>query len=160
MSLPCGASCQAAQALQNVDNSLELACQWLLAAASRSDDDGTPGGTRVGALPRLLPSLHSSAPCTGCPPGLCHEGGSWRALGCPRCVAPDCCWFNGILQGAQEAHPAGDAMETSGSEGGDAGADGRHHKPCLRVHCIVCLQTRLHYGWCCWDVWGVLLQVC
>lgn len=37
---------QAAEALQNVDNSLELACQWLLAAASRSDDDGTPGGAR------------------------------------------------------------------------------------------------------------------
>jgi hypothetical protein len=46
---------QAAQALQNVDNSLELACQWLLASASRSDDDGTPGGTRVGAQSHVLP---------------------------------------------------------------------------------------------------------
>lgn len=38
---------QAAEALQNVDNSLELACQWLLAAGTRSDEDGTPGGVRV-----------------------------------------------------------------------------------------------------------------
>lgn len=39
---------QAAQALQNVDNSLELACQWLLAAAAREDgDDAEPSGAQV-----------------------------------------------------------------------------------------------------------------
>ncbi len=39
---------QAAQALQNVDNSLELACQWLLATAAREDgDDAEPSGAQV-----------------------------------------------------------------------------------------------------------------
>lgn len=93
----CCALCQAAQALQNVDNSLELACQWLLAAASRSDDDGTPGGARVGALPRLLPLLIFSAPCFGCRSRFvspkCHQMVAGRALGHPRCVAPEYRWF-------------------------------------------------------------------
>lgn len=41
-------------ALHNVDNNLELACQWLLATAARDDDDGEQPGAEVGLQSNVL----------------------------------------------------------------------------------------------------------